>query len=131
MDLMLYRTADLAPFLGEPQTGQHHLRIEHSLRAVVVPFPKITRYFLFGRALSGASQNSCGMRESRGFLTCATCKNVRQNLMHRATAYSSCGPQILGHPAADNRVRGTVAIRSCGGNSKRHVNFGKTGNFHR
>ena len=53
MDLMLYRTADLAPFPGEPQTVQHHRRIEHSLRAVVGPFPKIIRYFLFGRALSG------------------------------------------------------------------------------
>ena len=29
---MLYRTADLAPFPGEPQMVQHHIRIEHSLR---------------------------------------------------------------------------------------------------
>ena len=34
---------------------------------------------------------------------------------------SSCGPQILGHPAADGRKRGNAAIRCCSGNSRRHV----------
>ena len=53
MDLMLYRIADLAPFRGEPQTVQHHLRIEHSLSIGRRPAPKNNRYFLFGRALSG------------------------------------------------------------------------------
>ena len=43
MDLMLYRTAELAPLQGEPQTVQHHLLVEHSLRAIVGPFPRINR----------------------------------------------------------------------------------------
>ena len=34
MDLMLYRTANLAPFPGEPQMVQHHLCIEHSLSSL-------------------------------------------------------------------------------------------------
>ena len=70
MDLMLYRTTDLAPFPGEPQIVQHHLCIKHSLQAVVGPLPKITWYFLFSLALSGlqvlqgqlfhlAKQNTC------------------------------------------------------------------------
>ena len=35
MDLMLYRTANLAPFPGEPQMVQHHLCIEHSLSSLL------------------------------------------------------------------------------------------------
>ena len=52
MDLMLYRTADLAHFPWEPQTVQHHLRIEHSLSSCRRPVPKNILYFLFGWALS-------------------------------------------------------------------------------
>ena len=42
MNLILYRTAILAPFLGdsELQTVQHHLRIEHSLLSGRRPVPK-------------------------------------------------------------------------------------------
>ena len=36
---------------------------------------------------------------------------------------SSCGQQILGHPAADSRVKGCTAIQ------RGHVDFKKTGNF--
>ena len=36
---------------------------------------------------------------------------------------SSCGPQILGHPATDGRVKGSTAI------PRGHVDFEKTGNF--
>ena len=35
---------------------------------------------------------------------------------------SSCGPQILGHPAADGKVKGSTAIQ------RGHVDFEKTGN---
>ncbi len=40
MDLMLYRIAELAPLLGEPQTVQHHFRIEHPFQAVVGQLPR-------------------------------------------------------------------------------------------
>ena len=36
---------------------------------------------------------------------------------------SSCGPQILGHPATDGRVKGSTAI------PRGHVDFAKTRNF--
>ena len=40
MDLMLCRTADLAPFPGEPQGVQHHLHIKHSLSSCRRTGPK-------------------------------------------------------------------------------------------
>ena len=46
------QTAELAPLPGKPQTVQHHLLVEHSLRAIVGPFQRINQCFLFGSDLS-------------------------------------------------------------------------------